>query len=226
MAQLISPPLTMPTKADIISRLTNPGIIAIIRARKASQAIPIAEALLAGGVIAIEITMSTPDAIAAIRKLSDTLGGRGLVGVGTVLDTATCRAAIEAGAQFVVSPICRPELAQIAGSAHKPVMLGAYTPTEAQLAHEAGSDFVKIFPADSLGVGYIKALRAPLPHLQIVPTGGVDVENVVDFFNAGCPAVGVGSSLVSKSILDKENWAQLTRRAAEFVKAARSARAG
>src|SRR5882762_5883442 len=109
----------MRTKAEVIAQLTNPGIIAIIRAKKATQALPIAGALLAGGVIAIEITMSTPDAIAAIRSASEKLGDRALIGVGTVLDAATCRAAIEAGAQFVVSPICRPELVQNAASAQR-----------------------------------------------------------------------------------------------------------
>jgi 2-dehydro-3-deoxyphosphogluconate aldolase/(4S)-4-hydroxy-2-oxoglutarate aldolase len=215
----------MRTKAEIIAKLTNPGIIAIIRAKKAAQALPIAEALLAGGVIAIEITMSTPDAISAIRSVSEKLGERALIGVGTVLDGETCRAAIEAGAQFVVSPICRPELAQIANAAQRPVMLGAYTPTEAQLAHEAGADFVKIFPADNLGAGYIKALRAPLPHLRIVPTGGVDLNTLGEFLKAGCPAVGAGSSLITREILEKEDWPALTRRAAEFVTAANAARA-
>jgi 2-dehydro-3-deoxyphosphogluconate aldolase/(4S)-4-hydroxy-2-oxoglutarate aldolase len=104
-------------------------------------------------------------------------------------------------------------------------MLGAYTPTEAQLAHEAGADFIKIFPADTLGPGYVKALRAPLPHLRIVPTGGVDLNTIGEFFKAGCPAVGAGSSLVSKEILDNEDWPQLTRRAEEFVNAANAARA-
>ena len=215
----------MRTKSDIIARLTNPGVIAIIRARKAAQTLPIAEALLAGGVLAIEITMSTPDALTAIRSVSEKLGGRGVIGVGTVLDAATCQAALAAGAEFVVSPICRPELAQIASSAQRPVMLGAFTPTEAQLAHEAGADFVKIFPADSLGPGYIKALRAPLPHLRIVPTGGVDLNTMGGFFKAGCPAVGAGSSLITREILEKEDWPALTRRAAEFVKAANAARA-
>jgi len=214
----------MRTKADIIAQLTNPGIIAIIRAKKAAQALPIAEALLAGGVIAIEITMSTPDAIATIRNVSEKLGDRALIGVGTVLDAATCHAAIAAGAQFVVCPICRPELAQIASGAQRPVMLGAYTPTEAQLAHEAGADFVKIFPADNLGPGYIKALRAPLPHLRIVPTGGVDLNTLGEFFKAGCPAVGAGSSLITREILEKEDWPALTRRAAEFVTVANAAR--
>jgi len=215
----------MRTKSEIIAQLTNPGIIAVIRATKAAQALPIAEALLAGGVIAIEITMSTPDAMAAIRSVSEKLASRALIGVGTVLDAATCQAAIAAGAEFVVSPICRPELAQIASSAQRPVMLGAYTPTEAQLAHEAGADFVKIFPADSLGPGYIKALRAPLPHLRLVPTGGVDLNTIGEYFKAGCPAVGAGSSLITREILEKEDWPALTHRAAEFVKAARAARA-
>jgi 2-dehydro-3-deoxyphosphogluconate aldolase / (4S)-4-hydroxy-2-oxoglutarate aldolase len=216
----------MRTKTEIISLLTNPGIIAVVRAQKTEQVMPLAEALLAGGVIAIEITMTTPNAIAAIRDASRQLGQRALIGVGTVLDSDTCRAALDAGAEFVVSPICRPEFVAIAHAAQRPVMLGAYTPTEAQGAHEAGSDFIKIFPADGLGPGYIKALRAPLPHLRIVPTGGVDVNNVADFLKAGCAAVGVGGSLVAAKLLQEGNWTELTRRAAEFVKAARSARTG
>ena len=216
----------MRTKAQIIAQLTDPGIIAVVRAKKASQAMPIAEALLAGGIIAVEITMTTPDALAAIREVSEKLGERALIGVGTVLDATTCRAAIACGAQFVVSPICLTELVHIANAAHKPVMLGAYTPTEAQFAHEVGADFVKIFPADGLGPNYIKALRAPLPHLRIVPTGGVDLNTIGDFLKAGCPAVGAGSSLITKEILEKDDWAQLTQRAAEFVKAARAARTG
>ncbi|MCL4788882.1 MAG: bifunctional 4-hydroxy-2-oxoglutarate aldolase/2-dehydro-3-deoxy-phosphogluconate aldolase [Verrucomicrobia bacterium] len=216
----------MLTKAEIISKLTDPGIIAVVRARKASQAMPIAEALLAGGVMAVEITMTTPDALGAIREVSDKLGERALIGVGTVLDATTCRAALACGAQFVVSPICRPELAHIARAAHKPVMLGAYTPTEAQFAHEVGADFVKIFPADALGPNYIKALRAPLPHLRIVPTGGVDLNTIGEFLKAGCPAVGAGSSLITKEILEKEDWAQLTERARAFVQAAGAARDG
>src|SRR5262245_14937054 len=214
----------MRTKDEIISLLTNPGIIAVVRAQKAEQVLPLSEALLAGGVIAIEITMTTPNAIAAIREAHGKLGARALIGVGTVLDVETCRAALTAGAQFVVSPICRPEFVPITKAAQRPLMLGAYTPTEAQLAHEAGADFIKIFPADGLGSGYIKALRAPLPHLRIVPTGGVDVANVADFFNAGCVAVGVGSSLVSAKLLQDAAWPELTRRAAEFVKAAEQGR--
>ncbi|MBC8097012.1 MAG: bifunctional 4-hydroxy-2-oxoglutarate aldolase/2-dehydro-3-deoxy-phosphogluconate aldolase [Akkermansiaceae bacterium] len=214
----------MRTKAEIISLLKNPGIIAVVRAQKAEQVIPLSEALIAGGVIAIEITMTTPNAIAAIREASEKLGQRALIGVGTVLDVETCRAAIEAGAEFVVSPICRLSLIPIAQAAQRPIMLGSYTPTEAQLAHEAGSDFIKIFPADTLGPNYIKALKAPLPHLNLVPTGGVDAGNVADWFKAGVAAVGAGSSLVSAKILTEAAWPELTRRAQEFVKAAAQAR--
>jgi 2-dehydro-3-deoxyphosphogluconate aldolase/(4S)-4-hydroxy-2-oxoglutarate aldolase len=145
-----------------------------------------------------------------------------LIGVGTVLDGKTCSEAIAAGAEFVVSPITRPEIAKVAQAANKPVMLGAYTPTEAQTAYEAGSDFIKIFPADGLGTAYIKALRAPLPHLRIVPTGGVHLHNVVEFLDAGCAALGVGSSLITAEILRESNWAKLTKLASEFVAVAKA----
>ena len=216
----------MRAKTEIASLLTDPGIIAIVRAQKAAQVAPLFEALLAGGVKAIEITMTTPNALAAIREACDKIGERALIGVGTVLDADTCRAAMAAGAEFVVTPICRTELVALAHASGRPIMLGAYTPTEAQLAHEAGADFIKIFPADSLGPGYIKALRAPLPHLRIVPTGGVDVQNVAEFLKAGCAALGVGSALVSAKILQEADWPELTRRASAFVSAARQARSG
>jgi 2-dehydro-3-deoxyphosphogluconate aldolase/(4S)-4-hydroxy-2-oxoglutarate aldolase len=214
----------MRSKSQIISLLTNPGIIAVVRAQKAEQVIRLSEALIAGGVIAIEITMTTPNAIAAIREARQKLGERAVIGVGTVLTEKVCRDAIEAGAEFVVTPICRTEFVAIAHAAERPIMLGAYTPTEAQVAHEAGADFIKIFPADTLGPGYIKALRAPLPHLRIVPTGGVDAHNVGDFLKAGCAAVGVGGSMVTAKMLQEGDWAGLTSLAREFVKAARSAR--
>src|SRR6185503_10888075 len=139
-------------------------------------------------------------------------------------EVESCRNAIEAGAEFVVSPILRPELVPLAQAAGCPLMLGAYTPTEAQLAHEAGADFIKIFPADGLGPGYLKALRAPLPHLRIIPTGISRPEQVVEFLKAGCEAVGLGSLLVKQSILREGNWPELTRLAIEFVDLARKAR--
>ena len=214
----------MSTQAEIIQRLLDPGIIAVVRAPAAELALPVAEALIAGGVIAVEITMTTPNAIEAIRVTKLAVGERGLIGVGTVLDAGTCQSAIEAGAEFVVSPILRRELVPIAHAAGRPIMLGAYTPTEAQLAHEAGADFVKIFPADGLGPAYLKAIRAPLPHLRVVPTGGVDLTTAADFLKAGCAALGVGSSLVSSQILREARWSELTRLARAFVEIARRER--
>lgn len=214
----------MRTRHEIISLLTNPGIIAVVRAKQAEQIVPIAEALLAGGVLAVEVTMTTPNALAALRQARSCLGERGLLGMGTVVDAATCQAAIDAGAEFVVSPITRTDLVAVAHAADRPVMLGAYTPTEAQTAHEAGADFIKIFPADGLGPSYIKAIRAPLPHLRIVPTGGVDLSTAREFIRAGCVALGVGSSLVSGKILAENNWPALSRLAAQFVEIVRQAR--
>lgn len=185
---------------------------------------PAAQALLAGGINAIEITLTTPDAFAAIREASRELGGQALVGVGTVLKPYDCQAALDAGAQFVVTPICRTELVALSHAAGKPVMLGAFTPTEVQAAHEAGADFVKLFPAELVGPAYVKALRAPLPHLRIIPTGGVTLENLGQWFEAGCPAVGVGGSLVPKVILAQSDWPALTRLAKDYVAAAKAAR--
>lgn len=214
----------MASRTEIANRLTQPGVIPVIRTQTPEAVLPLAEALLAGGLNALEITMTVPNAVAIIRAAAGAFGGRALVGAGTVLDAATARAVIEAGAQFVVSPLLRPELVAVAHAADRVVMLGAYTPTEAQTAHEAGADFVKIFPADTLGPGYIKALRGPLPHLRLVPTGGVDLTTIGAFFQAGVAAVGVGSSLVSPQIVRAADWTGLTRLAADYVQAAQAAR--
>src|SRR5262252_8443307 len=182
--------------------MLSPGVIAIIRAQRVNHVTPLIEALVAGGIVATEITMTTANALAAVKQARQSIGGRALVGVGTVLDAVTCSAALEAGAEFIVTPICRPELVQIAHANDRPIMLGVFTPTEAQIAHEAGADFIKIFPAKTLGPGFIKELRGPLPHLRIVPTGGIDLNSLPDFFCAGCAAVGVGSALVSTQIIE------------------------
>lgn len=216
----------MPPRDTLVHRLIEAGLIAIIRARRTDQVLPLAEALLAGGITAVEVTFSTPNALAALAAASARLGERALVGVGTVLTEDQCRAALAAGAQFVVSPVARTELVPLAQAAGKPVMLGAYTPTEAQRVHESGADFVKLFPADTLGPAFIKALRAPLPHLKIVPTGGVDLRTLADFMRAGCVAVGVGSSLITPDILAREDWPALTDLARQYVAALAAARTG
>lgn len=207
----------MRSKSEIVSLLTNPGIIAVVRAKKTEQVIPLAEALLTGGIHAIEITLTTPNALEAIRAAAAHFGPKALLGVGSILDASTATAAIQAGAEFVVSPVTKAEIAQAARKSDRPVMLGAYTPTEAQTAHEAGADFVKLFPADTLGPAYIRAIRAPLPHLRLVPTGGVDLNTIGDFFKSGCAAVGAGSSLITREILETDNWPELTRLARQFV---------
>ncbi len=212
------------SRSEVIDRLTEPGIIAVVRTDQAAQVPLVCEALVSGGVLALEITLTVPNAIEAIREASKRFGSRALVGVGTVLNADSCRAAIDAGAEFVVSPITREEIASAAHGADRPVMLGAYTPTEAQAAYEAGADFIKLFPADKLGPEYVKALRAPLPHLRIVPTGGVDLQTAAEFLKAGCVALGVGSALVSPKLIRESNWPELKRLAGAFVEIARATR--
>ena len=214
----------MRTQSEITSLLTQTGVIAVVRVEKTEQVLPVCEALVAGGVIALEITLTIPNALSAIRETSRHFGSRAVVGAGTVLNAQDCRAALEAGAEFIVSPISKIEIVEAAHATNRPVMLGAYTPTEAQLAHEAGADFVKIFPADGLGPGYIKALRAPLPHLRLIPTGIAKAEDVPAFIKAGCVAVGLGSLLISPLLVRDANWPELTRLAREFVTLTQEAR--
>lgn len=207
----------MRSRSQIASQLITPGIVSVVRLDDPGQIPSICEALIAGGVIAIEITMTVPNALDAIRGAAGRFGDRALIGAGTVLNAGMARECIAAGAEFVVSPITRLEIIEAAHAADKPVMIGAYTPTEAQTAHEAGADFIKIFPADKLGAGYIKNLRGPLPHLRIVPTGGVDLNTAADFLKAGCVALGVGGSLLTTQILKNHDWNELTSLAKKFA---------
>jgi 2-dehydro-3-deoxyphosphogluconate aldolase/(4S)-4-hydroxy-2-oxoglutarate aldolase len=215
----------MKTHSQIVHRLLNPGIVAVIRADSSEQLLHVAEALKNGGLPAMEVTMTTPNAIEVIREVTEKFGDEILMGVGTILDTETCRAALLAGAEFVVTPIFRAEIIQLCKRYGKPIVCGAYTPTEMLNAWDAGADFIKVFPADGLGPNYIKAVKAPLPQLEIIPTGGVDVNTAGDFIKAGCAAVAAGSSLVSKKILQSQNWSELTATAKKFVEAVAKARA-
>jgi 2-dehydro-3-deoxyphosphogluconate aldolase/(4S)-4-hydroxy-2-oxoglutarate aldolase len=212
------------SKPEIIQRLVEPGIVAIIRADSSEELVKAAEALFEGGVTAMEVTMTTPNALEVIREVTARFGKKILMGVGSVLDAETARAALLAGAQFVVTPVTRPEVITLCNRYGVPIASGAFTPTEALLAHESGADFVKIFPADQVGPTYIKNLLAPLPMLQIIPTGGVTTETAAAFINAGCVALGVGSGLVSKAILQSADWPLLRLLAAQFVEAVRLAR--
>jgi 2-dehydro-3-deoxyphosphogluconate aldolase/(4S)-4-hydroxy-2-oxoglutarate aldolase len=205
----------MTDHSETLARLLDPGIIPVIRADNSEHIMAVCEALVAGGITALEITMTTPGALECISEAARRFAPRAITGAGSVTTPEMCHATMQAGARFVVTPIMRPEIVPVAKAAGCPVVLGAFTPTEAQLAHEAGADLVKIFPADS--PSFIKSILAPLPHLKIIPTSGVTLHNAPEFLAAGCAALGVGSNLVSSKIIREKNWAELTRLAAEFV---------
>jgi 2-dehydro-3-deoxyphosphogluconate aldolase / (4S)-4-hydroxy-2-oxoglutarate aldolase len=201
--------------AETLARLLEPGLIPVIRADSSEHIMTVCEALVAGGITALEITMTTPNALACISEAARRFAPQAVTGAGSVTTPEMCQATIQAGARFVVTPIMRPEIVPVAKAAGCPIVLGAFTPTEAQLAYEAGADFVKIFPAEA--PAFIKAILAPLPHLKIIPTSGVTQQTAPEFLAVGCVALGVGSNLVSPKILREQNWAELTRLAAEFV---------
>lgn len=215
----------MPTKEQNLKTVADAGVVAVIRANSKDQLIGITEALLAGGVPAIEVTMSTPKAIAGIEMLADRFGDKAVVGVGTVIDAATARDAISAGAQFVVSPVFDEQIVATTRRYGKIMIPGAFTPTEILRAWTAGADVVKVFPSTALGPQYFKDILAPLPQLRLTPTGGVDIKNAPDWIKAGAVFVGAGSSLVTKDALTKNDWASVTANARAFVEAIKSARA-
>ncbi|MGN6367399.1 MAG: bifunctional 4-hydroxy-2-oxoglutarate aldolase/2-dehydro-3-deoxy-phosphogluconate aldolase [Phycisphaerae bacterium] len=208
-----------------LQRLSDCGVVAVIRASSADQLKDIASALLEGGVVGIEVTMSTPKAIQGIEKLADTFGDKLVVGVGTVLDAATAADAINAGAHFVFSPVTDTRVIEVTKRLGKVCVPGAYTPTEILNAWAAGADVVKVFPATTLGPSYFKDLLAPMPFLKLTPTGGVDLKTCGDWIKAGAVCVGAGSSLVSKDACNKGDWAGITATAKAFVEAVKAARA-
>ncbi|HRI87494.1 MAG TPA: bifunctional 4-hydroxy-2-oxoglutarate aldolase/2-dehydro-3-deoxy-phosphogluconate aldolase [Candidatus Hydrogenedentes bacterium] len=202
-------------------------IVAVVRAESGGDdLVRIVEAVAAGGVRCIELTMTTPGALQALELASTKLAGADvMLGVGTVLDAETCRMAILAGASFVVTPVVAPEVARMARRYGKPVALGAYTPTEVLAAWESGADVVKVFPASVGGPDYIKAIKGPLPQVPLLPTGGVELDNIADFLKAGAFALGVGGNLVSKKLVDAKDFAGITKNAAKFADAVKAARA-
>ena len=212
------------TKEEIISGLLTPGVVAIIRADNSEQLIDASRALIEGGVSGIEVTMTTPNALRVIADVCREFGDKALVGVGTVLDVKTAEDALAAGAKYVITPVLKPEVIAFCNRVGTTIFSGSYTPTEAQTSYELGADFIKIFPAEGLGPKYIQSIRGPLPHLNIVPTGGVDVNTAGDFIRAGCVGVAAGSTLVSKEILKNKDWAKLTDLAGQFIAAVAKAR--
>ncbi|ACB77535.1 bifunctional 4-hydroxy-2-oxoglutarate aldolase/2-dehydro-3-deoxy-phosphogluconate aldolase [Opitutus terrae] len=206
-------------KSDILARLKAQKVIALIRADNAESLVDCARALQAGGLGAIELTMTTPGAIEMVARVSKELP-EALIGLGTVLDPDTAKRGIAAGAKFIVTPAVRPAVIAACKEAGVPVLSGALTPTEACTAWDAGADVIKIFPAEFFGPAYIKSLKAPFPKMEFLPTGGVTPQTVGDFLKAGAWATAAGSALVAPAALKARDWAAVTARAKEFVAAA------
>ncbi|MFN0019179.1 MAG: bifunctional 4-hydroxy-2-oxoglutarate aldolase/2-dehydro-3-deoxy-phosphogluconate aldolase [Pirellulaceae bacterium] len=204
-----------------LQRVLDHKIVAVIRADNGDLLVDVAESLLAGGVEVMEVTFTVPRAIRVLEKVADRVGSRILLGAGTVLDTETCRAALLAGAEFIVSPAVNVEVIELCKRYSKPVMPGGLTPTEVVTAWQAGADIVKIFPSEITGPKYLKALHGPLPHVRLMPTGGVNLETAAEFLRCGACALGIGSSLVDPKVVaagDLKKIESLARQYVQIVK--------
>lgn len=211
-----------------VNTILRGGVVPVVRLSSLDNAVDLAKALLAGGVTAVELTMTSPGALEALSLLLEQIpqlrNGEAALGMGSVLNVEMAQAAIDAGAAFVVAPMLDLPTVQRCVEQHVPVMPGALTPTEIQTAWTAGASVVKVFPASAVGSGYFKDLLAPMPHLKLMPTGGVEIANAGDFVRNGAVAVGAGSSLVDKNLIAAGDWDELTRRAAQFVETVQTAR--
>ncbi len=206
---------------QILDALLSTRIVAVVRLERYDQAVAVAQALLEGGISAIEFTLTGSGAFEAIAETRSALGAAAQIGVGTVLTPEAADDAIGAGAQFVVTPALRPSVIAACRSRGVPILCGALTPTEVLTAHEAGADAIKIFPARAVGPQYLRDLLAPLPQLLLVPTGGIDSGNARAYLDAGAAAVGIGGKLVSAEAVANGDWAQITTTARACVEAIR-----
>lgn len=214
-------------KEQVLRRIAEVGLVPVVRAQSADEAIRAINAIREGGVEVLEITMTVPGAISVIGAVAERFGSDVVVGAGTVLDAETARACILAGAQFVVSPSLNTDTIALCRRYSVPVMPGALTPTEVVTAWTAGADVVKVFPCGAVGgASYIKALKAPLPQIELLPTGGVSLKTAADFIKAGAMALGVGADLVDVRAIRDGKASVVTERAREFVRIVKEARAG
>ena len=212
-------------KRDIFNRMMSEGLIPVIRVSSAQEAVDVADAIKEGGVTLIEITMSVPGAIDTIKELTRKYKDEIIMGAGTILDPETARAALLAGAQFIVTPTLNLDVIQLAHRYSAVVVPGAMTPTEILTAWNAGADMVKVFPAAQLGgPEYLKAIRGPLPQILLVPTGGVNLQNAGAFIKAGAAALGVGGELVDKKAVKEKKFNIITENTRAFLKVIREAR--
>ncbi len=213
------------SKPSDLQRVIDTGIVAVIRADSSELLVDVAEALLSGGVEVMEVTFTVPDAVSVLQRVAERLAGRILLGAGTVLDSETARAALLAGAEFIVSPATNLDVIRLCRRYDKLVMPGALTPTEVVTAWEAGADIVKIFPSDITGPQYVKALRAPLPQVRMMPTGGVNLQTAADFLRCGACALGVGGALVESKAVKSGDLVRIESLARQFVAIVKETRA-
>src|SRR4051794_29249387 len=214
------------TRSHQLQRVLDAGIVAVVRAPDPAGLVEVIRALAAGGVAVAEVTLTVPNALDVVREAKAALGDTVLLGAGTVLDVETCRAALLAGAEFIVSPTVNLDVIRLCRRYDKLVMPGAFTPTEILAAWEAGADVVKVFPAEVVGPAFFKALRGPLPQVRLMPTGGVDLTTAADFLKAGACCLGIGSQLVDPRLVAARAFDQLRDLAARYVEVVRRARAG
>ena len=214
----------MTDRAKDLQFMLDSGVVSVLRAKDSAQLMKVCKALADGGVRAIEVTMTTPNALAVIHEVSVAMGDDILVGVGTVLDPETARAAILAGARFVVGPTLNLDVIRLCNRYGRVVVPGTFTCTEMLTAWEAGADLCKLFPATALGPKYIKDVHGPLPQIEIIPTGGVSIDNAGEFIKCGAAAIAAGSAMVPKDALAAGDFGKITEIAAGFVKAVQDAR--
>jgi 2-dehydro-3-deoxyphosphogluconate aldolase/(4S)-4-hydroxy-2-oxoglutarate aldolase len=211
---------------QLVTRILDAGIVAIMRRTEASLAVETAEALLEGGVSVVEVTLNTTGALDMLEQLASRIGDRMVIGAGTVMSADEVRRALGAGAQFVVSPHTDQAVIEAARAADAPALPGAFTPTEIVRAWQLGASVVKVFPVGSVGPRYLRDVLAPLTDIPLLPTGGVTLENATDFIRAGARGLGLGSDLVSPKAIASRDFGALTARARAFVQEVRRGRGG
>lgn len=209
-----------------LQRILDSGIVAVVRSESSASLVKVVQALAEGGVKAAEVTFTVPDAIDVIRQVRREVGDAIVLGAGTVLDPETARAALLAGAEYIVAPTLNLEVIRLCHRYDKAVMPGAFTPTEILAAWEAGADLVKVFPADVGGPAYLKAIRGPLPQIRLMPTGGVDLDTAESFLKAGACCLGVGSALVDPRAIAAGDFGRIRDLAARYAEIVRKSRSG
>lgn len=209
---------------ETLNQVLDCGVVAVVRSPDSQQLVEVARALADGGVIAVEITMSVPNAIDVLRQVRQALGDRLVLGAGTVLDPETARACLLAGAEYLVAPTLNLDVIRLCKRYDKGIMPGAFTPTEILTAWEAGADIVKVFPADVLGPAFFKAVKAPLPQIRMMPTGGVDLTTASAFLKAGACALGIGGQLVEAKAVAERNFDRIRELAKQYMDIVRKTR--